>query len=138
VLPQVSSFNVNARILPGETTQGVQQHFERLIAQAGLDATVEPILAQEPSPVSPVDSVFYRSIERLINEFYPSALVSPYLVMGGTDSRQFYALSDNVLRCTPIHITEEDRQHIHSTNECISVENYGRMITFYERLLREQ
>jgi carboxypeptidase PM20D1 len=138
VLPQVSSFNVNVRILPGETTQDVQQHFERLIAQAGLDATVEPILAQEPSPVSPVDSAFYRFVEQLASELYPSALISPYLVMGGTDSRQFYALSDHVLRFTPIHITEEDRQHIHSTNECISVKNYGRMIAFYERLLQEQ
>jgi carboxypeptidase PM20D1 len=138
VLPQVSTVNVNVRILPGDTTQDVLRHFEQLIARAGIDATVEPILAQEPSPVSPVDSAFYRSIERLINEFYPSALVSPYLVMGGTDSRQFYALSDNVLRFTPVHITEEDRQHIHSTNECISVENYGRMIAFYERFLREQ
>jgi carboxypeptidase PM20D1 len=138
VLPQVSTVNVNVRILPGDTTQDVLRHFEQLIARAGIDATVEPILAQEPSPVSPVDSAFYHSIEQLINDFYPSALVSPYLVMGGTDSRQFYALSDNVLRFTPVHITEEDRQHIHSTNECISVENYGRMIAFYERFLREQ
>ncbi|MDR1014158.1 MAG: M20/M25/M40 family metallo-hydrolase [Coriobacteriales bacterium] len=138
VLPQASSFNVNVRILPGETTQDVQRHFEGLIARAGLDATVGPLLAQDPSPVSPDDSAFYRSVERLASEFYPSALVVPYLVMGGTDSRQFCALSDDVLRFTPIHITEEDRQHIHGTNECLSVENYGRMIAFYERFLREE
>jgi carboxypeptidase PM20D1 len=138
VLPQSSYFNVNVRVLPGDTSQSVQRYFEGLIAQAGLDATVEAILAQDPSPISPIDSEFYRFVEELIHGLYPSALVSPYLVMGGTDSRQFYALSDNVLRFTPIHIVEEDRQHIHGTNECLSVKNYGRMIAFYERFLRQQ
>jgi carboxypeptidase PM20D1 len=138
VLPQASRFNVNVRILPGDTVESVQQHFEGLIAQAGVNATVEPILAQESSAISPTDSPFYRSIEQLAHDFYPSALISPYLVMGGTDSRQFHALSDNVLRFTPIHLMEEDRQHIHSTNECISIENYARMIRFYEHLMRQQ
>ncbi|MDR0347471.1 MAG: M20/M25/M40 family metallo-hydrolase [Coriobacteriales bacterium] len=137
VLPQTSRFSINVRILPGDTTGSVQTYFEGLIARTGIDATVEPILAQEASPISPSNSAFYRSIEELVHEFYPTALVSPYLVMGGTDSRQFYELSDNVLRFTPVHITEEDRQHIHSTNECISVDNYGRMIAFYERFMRQ-
>ncbi|MDR2109372.1 MAG: M20/M25/M40 family metallo-hydrolase, partial [Coriobacteriales bacterium] len=88
VLPQSSRFTVNVRILPGDTAQSVQRHFEQLIAEEKLVASVEPILAQDPSPVSPSNSEFYRSLERLIGEFYPSALVSPYLVMGGTDSRQ--------------------------------------------------
>jgi carboxypeptidase PM20D1 len=138
VLPQATHFNVNVRILPGDTVEGVQRYFEGLIAQTGLEAKVEPILVQDPSPVSPFDSDFYRSIEQLIQEFYPSALTTPYLVMGGTDSRQFYTLSDNVLRFTPMHITEADRASIHNTNEAISVENYGRMIAFYQRLLQQQ
>ena len=137
VLPQTTRFNVNVRILSGETVDTVQQHFENLIKEAGADGTVEIILRENPSPVSPADSEFFKGLENIIKEVYPTALATPYLVMGGTDSRQFAAISNNVLRFTPVSISEEGRKSVHSTNENISVENYGRMIAFFEMFIRQ-
>jgi carboxypeptidase PM20D1 len=136
VLPQTTRFNVNVRILSGDTPQSVKAHFEKLMNEVDSKAQVSLLLEENASPISPIDSELYRMVEELINEMYPSALVSPYLVMGGTDSRQFYALSDNVLRFTPMHISQAEQQSMHSTNECVSVVNYGRMIAFFERLLK--
>ncbi|MDR2378027.1 MAG: M20/M25/M40 family metallo-hydrolase, partial [Bifidobacteriaceae bacterium] len=138
VLPQTSRFCVNARVLTGDSPQSVRRHFEELIARAGIEATVEPMLEQGASPVSPSDSEFFRGVERLINDLYPSALVSPYLVVGGTDARRFHALSDNVLRLTPIHLHDRELAQLHGTDESISFDDYGRMIAFYERFLRQQ
>jgi carboxypeptidase PM20D1 len=138
VLPKTSHFTLNARILPGDTPAGVRRHFEALIARAGIDARVEPILEQEASPTSPSDSAFYRSVEQLAREFYPSALVAPYLVVGGTDARKFHALARDVLRFTPMRLTDADRQRVHGADECISLANYARMIAFYNRLLSQQ
>ncbi|MDR2380572.1 MAG: M20/M25/M40 family metallo-hydrolase [Bifidobacteriaceae bacterium] len=137
-LPLTARFSVNVRLLPGDTPASVRRHFEALIARAGIDARIEPLIEAEPSPVSPTDSDFFRSVESLARELYPSALVTPYLVVAGTDSRRFHALSENVLRFTPFHLADADQQRIHGTDECLSTANYGRMMTFYERLLRRQ
>ncbi|MDR2380925.1 MAG: M20/M25/M40 family metallo-hydrolase [Bifidobacteriaceae bacterium] len=138
VLPQTSRFVVNVRILPGDTTEDVRRHFAGLIARTGFPAVAEPLLETEPSPASRPGSDFYRSIEQLIHEFYPSALVTPYVMVGGTDARRFHALSENVLRFTPFHLTGEDLGRLHNANESLSWANYGRMIAFYESLLRQQ
>jgi carboxypeptidase PM20D1 len=136
VLPQTTRFNVNVRILQGDTIASVKEHFERLAREAGIEAHIEPFIAEEPTAAAPVDSAFYETLETLASEFYPSALIVPYLMAGGTDSRYYSVLSDNILRFTPSHITDEERATIHSTNEALSVANYGRMIAYYEQLIR--
>ncbi|MDR2381266.1 MAG: M20/M25/M40 family metallo-hydrolase, partial [Bifidobacteriaceae bacterium] len=126
------------RLLPGDTPADARRHFEALAARAGIEARIEPLLEQEPSPVCPTDSGFYRLVERLAREFYPSALVTPWLVVAGTDSRHFHALSDNVLRFTPFELSNEDRESIHGADERLSAANYGRMMAFYTRLLSQR
>jgi carboxypeptidase PM20D1 len=137
VLPQTTRITINVRLLSGDTTASVQRYFEELATKVGATVRVKPLLAQEASPVSPTDTPFYGLLTDLMGEIYPNAVPTPYLVMGATDSRYFYALSNNVYRFTPIWITNEDRAHIHSTNESLSTTNYYRMIHFYERLMHK-
>jgi len=41
-----------------------------------------------------------------------------------------------VLRLTPVVMTREDLDSIHSVNERISVAGLGRMVQFYQHLMR--
>jgi carboxypeptidase PM20D1 len=157
VLPQKTRITVNARLLSGDTVDQVEEHLaaltEKVIeqdrgargkgvpgtpgAKGSRGFTLKKLIPQEASPVSPSAGAVYERLTALVGEFYPNAITAPYLVMGGTDARKYYPISDHVYRFTPILITDEEKNTAHSTDESISAANYGRMIRFFERFIGE-
>ena len=61
-------------------------------------------------------------------------IVSPGLMLGGTDSRYFDGLADDVYKFSPVRASAEDLERFHGTNERISIANYVEMIQFWQRL----
>jgi carboxypeptidase PM20D1 len=138
VLPQRALININARLLPGDNTQKIQQYLLDLAEHNGLNPDIQALPSSaDPSPTSATDSPAFFKLERLIKEFYPCAIVTPYLMMGGTDSRKYYGVCNNIYRFTPILVTSEERLLAHNTDERISIENYTRMIAFFARFIRD-
>jgi carboxypeptidase PM20D1 len=131
VLPQKAQVVINVRILPGDTVEGVSAYFKKIAGKLKLPLTVRVLTAEEPSQVSPADGTVYRHLITLINEIFPGVISSPYLVMGGTDARKYYRVCDHVYRFTPVLVTNEEKDTAHSTNESITIANYGRMIHFF-------
>eukprot|EP00770_Monocercomonoides_exilis_P003933 MONOS_3914.1-p1 / transcript=MONOS_3914.1 / gene=MONOS_3914 / organism=Monocercomonoides_exilis_PA203 / gene_product=peptidase / transcript_product=peptidase / location=Mono_scaffold00097:29380-30858(+) / protein_length=492 / sequence_SO=supercontig / SO=protein_coding / is_pseudo=false len=97
----------------------------------GMSITVRPILAEEPSPVSPTNCKAYERLVNSIGKVFPGVITSPFLVMGGTDGAKYYLVSDNVYRFTPMLVSNRDKETLHSTNESLTLENYSRMIAFF-------
>lgn len=134
VLPAKATATVNVRLLPGDTSSAVRRHILALqkepveIAMSGTD---------EPSEISPMEGPAYERLLRCVNSVFPMAIATPYLVMGGTDARKYSALCRNIYRFTPALITNEEKDSMHNINESIRVEEYGRMIRFFELYLRE-
>lgn len=134
VLPGSIEAAVNFRLLPGDTQAGVVEHVKKAISNDAISVTPFPGNA-EPSRVSPADAPSYRLLNRTVREVFPGTLVAPGLMIGGTDSRHFEAVSENVYRFSPVHALPEDLPRFHGTNERISVRNYAQLIAFYHRLL---
>ena len=67
--------------------------------------------------------------------FFPDAIVTPYLVVGGTDSRFYSEISPNLYRFAPFRFSAEDRERIHGTNERVAIETLGRAVGFYMSLI---
>jgi carboxypeptidase PM20D1 len=89
----------------------------------------------EPSRVSPTTSDAYRLVNRTVREVFPGTLVTPGLMIGGTDSRHFSELSDNIFRFSPVRAKAADLARFHGTDERISIDNLAELIRFYHRLL---
>lgn len=134
VLPSRATAVVNFRIAPGDTVEGVLDHARRVIADPRV-SVVEAWETREPSPVSPTDSEGYRLIERTIRQIFPEAIVAPYLLPGGTDSRHFTALTRDVYRFGAIRVGSDDLRRTHGTNERLSVDVLVQMVAFYMQLL---
>lgn len=135
VLPSSARAVVNFRILPGDTIADVVDH-----SRAAVDdprVVVETIgVMREASPTSPLDTASFTVLQRSIREVFPDALASPFLVLGGTDSRHFTAVSPNIYRFTPIEGDPSALKRIHGTDERISVDNYERAVQFFARLMQ--
>jgi carboxypeptidase PM20D1 len=134
VIPTVAEATVNFRILPGETIESVKAHIESTISDK---IKVEEVgFLTNPSPVSGIDSKAFKTLEKTIRDMFPNAIVVPGLVGGGTDSRYFYEVSDDVYRFYPLRLTPENRSRFHGIDEKISKDNYKEIIEFSYHLIK--
>ncbi|WP_419868595.1 M20/M25/M40 family metallo-hydrolase [Chryseobacterium sp. CT-SW4] len=134
VLSPEVEFVVNFRLLPGTTLQDVKDHIAK--ATKGFDVVVEDINAREASSVSPSDTKAYKIMEESLKEVHPEVLVTPYLTVGGTDAYKYQIVSNHIYRFIPAKINHSEQQSIHSTNEYISIDNYMRMIHYFEYIMK--
>lgn len=135
VVPSSARATVNYRILPSHSVDHVLEHIRS--TTEGLPISIKTGQTSEPTPVSSVDDVPFRVVQRTIREVTSdSVVVAPYLVPGATDSRYYADATDHVYRFLPYTLTPDDRGLIHGTNERISIEDYRTVIRFYLQLLQ--
>jgi len=135
VLSPEAEFVVNFRLLPGNSVKEVKEHIAK--ATKGFDVEIEEIdNVKEASAVSPTNTKSFKLIEAAIKEIHPAAIATPYLTIAGTDAYKYQIVSKNIYRFMPIKITDAEKQSIHSTNEYISIENYMKMIHYFEFIMK--
>lgn len=134
VLPRTASCVANIRLLPGDSFDELLDWFSSF----GYDYELEVLMEQEGSSDSSSRSRFYLKLEETIKDFFPHTLVTPYLVSGGTDSRHYTHLSDNIYRFLPYRVTSEELGTMHGRGEYISIENLNRMVAFYKAVLSQE
>ena len=98
VLPQRAAVTANFRIMPGSSIAEVEEHIKKV---AGEGVEVELVKGEEPSNISPTDSRAFKAIEEICRGMNPDNIVAPYLVMGGTDARNYEPICKNVYRYSP-------------------------------------
>lgn len=135
VLSTVSEATVNFRLLPGDSVNRVVEHVQRLCRD--YDVVIDTMQAREASGVSPTDVQGYRAVERTASAIFPGAIVTPYVTIGGTDAYKYQIVSDRIYRFMPVSLDAAQQRTIHSENESISVDGYGRMIAYFTELIRD-
>ncbi len=133
VLPQKASAVVNFRIMPGQTIEDVEAHIRKY---AGKNAEVKCLSGKNPSKISPTDSRAFKVIADTCKSMDPKAIVAPYLVMGGTDARQYEDVCDNIYRYSPFLMTTGLLLTTHGTNERIPVSSLEDGVAFFKRYIR--
>ena len=135
VLPGVAEATVNYRILPGDTGAQVLQHVRKTVGNDRIELKAAPD-AYDPPAVSPSRSASYQLINSTIRSLFPGTVVAPSVIIGGTDSRHFTAISDHIYRFSPVRARAEDLPRFHGTNERIATSNLAELVRFYHQLLR--
>ena len=137
VLPIDAKAVVNFRIRPGETIQSVTDYVKRVIADTSV--AIEAVgFKTEPSPVSDASGAGFKAIERSLREVstLPGLIVTPYLVTGGTDARNWSDVSTQTFRFLAAPMSADALTRAHGTNERVALGSYIMAVKFYERLLR--
>ena len=133
VLPSSASLVMNVRLLEGDTKESALARIKRLVNKDSIEYI--PLVGSDPSRSSPTDSMGYIALERAIKESFPDILVSPYLMIAGSDSRHYLKICDNVYRFSGMYLSAEERGMIHGKDERISVQKLADTIGFYYRLI---
>jgi carboxypeptidase PM20D1 len=135
IIPLTASATVNFRILPETTTDDVISHVKRVINDDRV--TIEKGgFVSEPSKHSSPEAEQFKIINTTILQLFPEVVVSPYLVVGGTDARHYNDLSDHIYRFSPIHLNKSNQKSFHGLNERLAVSDFYDSIAFYVQLIK--
>lgn len=137
ILPASATANVNVRLLPGDSSEAIVKYAQSIIddERVSVKGSLTP---NEASSVSSTESAEYKSLETVISQVFKKdkVVVAPFLTINGTDSKHYSHITDNTYRFLPISLDSEGIKRIHGVNEKISIDNYLRMIQFYEALIK--
>jgi len=134
VLPPSARATLNLRIHPRDSIASVTEHVRRAVNDEQIRIKVMPG-GREPSAVTDTQGATYQQFADLIRQSFSHTLVSPNLTVGGTDSRHYEPLTDNVFRFSPLLMARDDLPRMHGTNERISIDALAQASGFYYRLL---
>jgi len=135
VLPAEAVAMINFRVHPRDRVADLLAEARHAVADlrgVTIDWESPPL---EASAVSSTTSSSYALIAALSHQILPQAPVAPGLVVGGTDSRSYSGVAENVYRFQPVLFTDDDLETIHGVNEHLSVQNLDRMVRFYIGLM---
>ncbi|MFJ3391844.1 M20/M25/M40 family metallo-hydrolase [Leifsonia aquatica] len=133
-LPETAEAIVNVRIAVGSTVAETLEHIRRAVRDPQV--RIEAVDASEPSPVSPSEGAEWDRVAGALAQVHPHAIVTPYIMLGASDSRHFTAIGDTVYRFTPFEMSTEERGTLHARDERIHVRTWLRGIDVYALLLR--
>jgi carboxypeptidase PM20D1 len=132
-LPEQAHAVVDTRIAVGSSVAETLKHFRRAIRDPAV--RVEAVRATEPSPVSPSSGDGWDALAAAVAATHPDAIVTPYIMLGGSDSRHFTSISNAVYRFTPFEMSLAERGTLHAKNERMHVATWLRGIEFYSILI---
>jgi carboxypeptidase PM20D1 len=135
IIPGHAEAVVNFRLLPGDSIGYVCETLRKLIGDDRVK--FEPLRgnAWEASPVSPTDVPAFKHLAAVTNEFFPGTPSAPYIMLGGSDARNYYAICENVYRFSPYTMTPDDLSRIHGVNERLKVDAFALMVEYFYRLI---
>ena len=135
VLPPEASVGLNLRIMCGDSTDAAEARLRRAVRDADISFRRGP--SAEPSPYSETEgSEGWARLKSAVERTWPDAIVSPYLMLAGSDSRHYGRISRCVYRFGPMELSKEERGSIHGNNERVPLAKLTRCAEFYLRLIR--
>ncbi|NLO86599.1 MAG: M20/M25/M40 family metallo-hydrolase [Clostridiales bacterium] len=135
VLPTSCKAGINLRIICGETVESVTARLKAIIGDDRV--TIKHVEGGGPSAISRTIGDGWDRLTTAINQAYPEALVSPYLMVACSDSRHYCRISENVYRFSGMPLTKAQRGMIHNANERIPLNLLDDVVTFFACVMKQ-
>jgi carboxypeptidase PM20D1 len=131
VVPGQANATVNFRTQPGTSREDVVAYVKKVIANDKVEIHTRPA-GTNPKQVADVNHQGFTHIQNTLHGWDSTLIVTPYLVLGATDSKNFSDLTQQIFRFIPF----TDPEGFHGVNERIKADDYKKGITFYYQYLK--
>ena len=135
VIPPKASIGMNLRLLGDDTIESVVEYVRKTVNNDKIEIIVNG--GDNPSPTSDIHSEAWQKVKKAVEQTWEGAIVSPYLMVQCSDSRQYNRITDKIFKFSAMELTKEERSYIHGNNERIPLEKIGKAVEFYLNLERQ-
>lgn len=136
VMPKKAVLTANVRVASVEGEQAVTKKLQALAKNH--DLICELVDGVDAAPESRMDTEEYLAMKRSVEQAYPGLPIIPFVLGGGTDSRHFLDVTDQVLRFSPMHAAPEQGRGVHGDNESAYIKDVQDAAKCYYELLKNQ
>ncbi len=120
VPPEASAF-VDCRLIPGARKEAYLEKIRMVLGDQGIK--VEVVESGRESPVSPPQKPLFSAIESVAYRHEPRAIVTPFMMTGGSDSSYLRNRGIDTYGFVPFRLTTDEKQRVHGKNERLSLDN---------------
>ena len=132
VIPGLATATVNTRILPGQSIEEVEAFIKKQMNDDRIVVKRTGPASEDGPPVS-IESVAFKKVEAATYQVMKDVIPTPFVMIGGTDSKYFQPIADGVIKFTP----GIDPKGFHGVDERINKSDLARMMFFYELLMKD-
>jgi len=134
IIPQQARATVNFRTLPGTGMEDLKDRVRDIINDDRITISHGQFQSVTQG-FSSVHSFGYEMLHLSIKEIFPEVIVVPNLVVGATDARHYYPLSENIYRFVPFYLTPDNVSTFHGIDEHLAITDFENAIRFYRQLI---
>jgi len=134
-LPSSAEAILHVRTIHGDSCSDICRFLMHLIDSTGVQAEV--IQADEATQVSPYRGKAYAKLKRALTDSFDKIAAVPGIIADNSSLNAYQQYTEGIYRITPFVLTEDEISTIHSTNERISIEELGKAVIFYEKLIEK-
>ncbi|MBQ1786157.1 MAG: M20/M25/M40 family metallo-hydrolase, partial [Turicibacter sp.] len=95
------------------------------------DVEMNILYAHDCSKITDINNKNYKYVCSCIHDVFEDVKPTPYIMLGGTDSRHYTRICDSVIRFSPLKITNQQLQSVHAIDENISMDALYDAVRFY-------
>jgi acetylornithine deacetylase/succinyl-diaminopimelate desuccinylase-like protein len=130
VIPSAAEATIDIRALPDEDVPAFLKEMGRVINDPTV--AIVPLAVELPAaPISSIESVMYRALERAASKVYPGSTALPSMMAAGTDMSHLRAKGVQSYGIGPAMTSEDFVQHgWHSDVERLSEESLYQFVEF--------
>jgi acetylornithine deacetylase/succinyl-diaminopimelate desuccinylase-like protein len=137
-VPSRAFAEVDIRVLPDASSKSASEAMLARVREAvGQNATVDVILAGEPSPESPSSGELYDALSRVFRASAPGSTVGPLVSPGTTDSRYFRVRGIVAYGIAPFKVNYYDADGVHGNDEKIRTRFFSEGVDVMRKIVRE-
>jgi acetylornithine deacetylase/succinyl-diaminopimelate desuccinylase-like protein len=136
VVPSEANATLNVRLLPSNTIEPLIAQLQKVVNDPQIRFTVAPGRGIS-APSSSTESELFQTIERIVPQQFPGAIVVPFLSTSATDSAELRLRNVQALGLMPFPLTEADEQRVHGDDERLSLASFHTGVDFLYRIVHE-
>ena len=131
VIPGDAKAIVNARLLPGTTTDRMIAEIKRVIGDPDIEVSIVTSMSQKEArdyylmrtgvPASPVNTVLYDALERNAKRLWKDVVLVPTMFEAGTDATAWRERNIPVYGIYPYPLDDDILSRMHGNDERIGV-----------------
>jgi len=135
ILSAQATATVNARVLQGDTPEGIRRYIESLVGD--LPVKVEPILEIPASELASTESESYARLCGALTDKYPGLPCIPGIQSITTDSRHYQSVCGSIFKFMPFVLDGTLYDRMHNSDERIPAASLAHAVELYKKLIRE-